>query len=180
MSAVWPSDSVFTANKHRLYFKWRTHEYSVSSDSLGKANKKIGCTLGGAPMSAVYPRSFNFPYIKGCQLPHLHSQAVAQHISAMKKACFMKFGSGFWNSELVVSSGAPKDCFLWNTCSEKQKLLEFSIAWGRLEISRRPFYSCTIFEAYLIKSQRLSQDGLLVIPFIFAIRFCFSFFIFAA
>ena len=63
-------------------------------------------------MSAVYPRSFNFPYIKGCQLPHLHSQAVPQHISAMKKACFMKFGSGFWNSELVVSSGAPKDCFL--------------------------------------------------------------------
>ena len=126
-------------------------------------------------MSAVYPRSFNFPYIKGCQLPHLHSQAVAQHISAMKKACFMKFGSGFWNSELVVSSGAPKDCFLWNTCSEKQKLLEFSIAWGRLEISRRPFYSCTIFEAYLIKSLRLSHDGVLVIPFIFSIRFCLSF-----
>ena len=35
--------------------------------------------------------------------------------------------------------------------------LEFSIAWGRLKISRWPFHSCTIFEAYLINSLRFSE-----------------------
>ena len=34
--------------------------------------------------------------------------------------------------------------------------LEFSIAWGRLKISRWPFHSCTIFVIYLINSLRLS------------------------
>ena len=57
-----------------------------------------------------------------------------------------------WNWDWHQSSGAPNDCFLWNICSEKQKCLEFSIAWGRLKISRWTFHSCTIFEAYLINS----------------------------
>ena len=34
--------------------------------------------------------------------------------------------------------------------------LEFSIAWGRLKISRWPFHSCTIFVIYLINSLRFS------------------------
>ena len=33
---------------------------------------------------------------------------------------------------------------------------EFSIAWGRLKISRWPFHSCTIFVIYLINSLRFS------------------------
>ena len=44
---------------------------------------------------------FSFKNIKGCQLRHLQSQAVPQHISATRKASFIKFGVGFWNSELV-------------------------------------------------------------------------------
>ena len=35
--------------------------------------------------------------------------------------------------------------------------LEFSEAWGRLKISRWPFHSCTIFEAYLMDFLRLSE-----------------------
>ena len=35
--------------------------------------------------------------------------------------------------------------------------LEFSIAWGRLQISRWPFHLCTIFETYLINSLRFSE-----------------------
>ena len=31
---------------------------------------------------------------------------------------------------------------------------EFSVSWWRLKISRWPFHSCTIFEAYLINSLR--------------------------
>ena len=33
-------------------------------------------------------RFFNFKNIKGCQLPHLHNQAVPQYISTMRKALF--------------------------------------------------------------------------------------------
>ena len=35
--------------------------------------------------------------------------------------------------------------------------LEFSIAWGPLQISRWPFHSCAIFESYLINSLRFSE-----------------------
>ena len=35
--------------------------------------------------------------------------------------------------------------------------LEFSIAWGRLKISKWSFHSCTIFEAYSINSVRFSE-----------------------
>ena len=88
-----------------------------------------------------------------------------------ERGFFYKIRYGFWNSELVFIQGHPTTVF--------SEISEFSIAWGRLEISIWPFQLCTIFEAYLIKSPRLSQNAVLavflVISFIFSIRFCFTF-----
>ena len=44
-------------------------------------------------------RFFNFPLKK--LLPHLQRQAVLQHSSVIRKASFLKFSAGLWNSELV-------------------------------------------------------------------------------
>ena len=44
----------------------------------------------------------------GCRLPHLQSQAVPQHISAMRKASLIKFVLRFWNSELVFIRGTHR------------------------------------------------------------------------
>ena len=74
--------------------------------------------------------------MKGCQLQHLQSQAVPQHISAMKKASFIKFGVGFWNSKLVFIQGHPTTVFSEISVRRSKNCLEFSIAWGRLKISR--------------------------------------------
>ena len=88
-----------------------------------------------------------------------------------ERGFFYKIRYGFWNSELVFIQGDPTTVF--------SEISEFSIAWGRLEISTWPFQLCTIFEAYPIKSPQLSQDAVLavfwVISFSFSIRFCFIF-----
>ena len=36
----------------------------------------------------------------------------------------------------------------WMSVRKRKKCVEFSIAWGRLKISRWPLHSCTIFEVY--------------------------------
>ena len=92
-----------------------------------------------------------------------------------EKGFFYKIRCGVGNSKLVFIQGHPKTVFSEISVWRGKNCLEFSIAWGRLKISRWLFHSCTIFKAYLIKSLRLSQDGFLVISFTFSIRFCFSF-----
>ena len=125
---------------------------------------------------------FSFKSIKRCQLPHLQSQAVPQHISATRKVSFIKFGVGFWNSELVFIQEHPgNDCFLWHICSEMQKLPRIFYSLRKAE----NFYMTVPF-MYNFRSlsnkipMRLSQDGFLVISFIFSIRFCLFSFVFAA
>ena len=44
-------------------------------------------------------RFFNFPLKK--ILPHVQRQAVLQHSSVIRKASFLKFSTGLWNSDLV-------------------------------------------------------------------------------
>ena len=72
-----------------------------------------------------------------------------------ERGFFYKIRYGFWNSEFVFIQGDPKTVF--------SEISEFSIAWGRLEISTWPFQLCTIFEAYPIKSPQLSQDAVLAV-----------------
>ena len=79
-----------------------------------------------------------------------------------------------WCLELTIVTGPScQEPYMWylsmtavtytlylawqNICSERQKLPRILIAWGRLKISRWPFHSCTIFEAYLINSLRFSE-----------------------
>ena len=83
------------------------------------------------------------------QLLHPQSQDVPQHISATRKASFIKFDVGFWNSELVFIKGHPTTVFSQISVRRGKNCLEFSIAWERLKISGWPFHSCTIFEAQL-------------------------------
>ena len=58
--------------------------------------------------------------IKGCQLPHLHSQAVSKHISLYERGYFYKIRYWFWNSELVYIQGHPTTVF--------SEISDFSIA----------------------------------------------------
>ena len=69
-------------------------------------------------------------------LQHLQSQAVPQHISAMRKASFIKFGVGFWNSKLVFIQGHATTVFSEISVQRSKNCLEISIAWGRLKICR--------------------------------------------
>ena len=71
-----------------------------------------------------------------------------------ERGFFYKIRYGFWNSELVFIQGDPTTVF--------SEISEFSIAWGRLEISTWPFPRCRL-------------GGFLVISFSFSIRFCFIF-----
>ena len=52
------------------------------------------------------------------------------------------------------TQGHPTTVFCKISVRRNKYCLQFSIAWGRLQISRWPFHSCTIFETYLINSQR--------------------------
>ena len=69
-----------------------------------------------------------------------------------EKGFFYKIRCGVLEQRACIYLGAPNDCFLWNICSERQKLPRISIAWGRLKIFRWQFQSRTTSEAYLIKS----------------------------
>ena len=53
----------------------------------------------------------------------------------------------FWEtvSIRVQTKGTQRLFSVKYLCGEGNIFLEFSITWGRLKISRRPFYSCTIF-----------------------------------
>ena len=53
--------------------------------------------------------------------------------------------------------GHPTTVFCKISVRRSKNCLEFSIAWGRLRISRWPFHSCIIFEAYLVNSLRFSE-----------------------
>ena len=46
-----------------------------------------------------------------------------------------------------LCQGHPTTVFCQIPVRRTKYCLEFSITWGRLKISRRPFHSCTIFEA---------------------------------
>ena len=50
----------------------------------------------------------------------------------------------------------PTTVFTKISVRRSKYCLEFSINWGRLKVSRWPFHSCTIFEAYLIIFLRFS------------------------
>ena len=58
---------------------------------------------------------------------------------------------------MQVCQGHPTTVFCKISVRGRENCLEFSIAWGRLKISRWLFHSCTIFEAYLINFLRLSK-----------------------
>ena len=94
-------------------------------------------------------------------MPHLQSQAVPQHISATRKVCFIKFGVGFWNSELVFIQGHPgNDCFLWNICSEMQKLPRIFYSLRKAENLYMTVPFMYNFQSLSNKiPMRLSQDG---------------------
>ena len=80
---------------------------------------------------------FNFKNIKGCQLRHLHSQAAPQHISAMRKASFV---ITIWcvvlEHRACIYSGHPTTVFSEICVLISKNCVEFSIARGRLKISR--------------------------------------------
>ena len=84
-----------------------------------------------------------------------HPSCSKTHFRYERGFLYNKIRYGFWNSELVFIQGHPTTVF--------SEISEFSIAWGRLEISIWPFQLCTIFEAYPIKSPRLSQDAVLAV-----------------
>ena len=48
--------------------------------------------------------------------------------------------------------GHPTTVFCTTSVRRSKYCLEFSITWGGLKSSTRPFHSCTIFEAHLINS----------------------------
>ena len=55
------------------------------------------------------------------------------------------------------TQGHPTTVFCKISVRRNKYFPEFSIAWGRLQISRWLFHSCTIFETYVINSQRFSE-----------------------
>ena len=63
------------------------------------------------------------------------------------------FDTTLWSSHSHLISGAqisqghPTTVFCKKSVRRSKNCLEFSIAWGRLKISRWLFHSCTIFEA---------------------------------
>ena len=59
-------------------------------------------------------------------------------------------GHFYLSKENNLIQGRPKAVFCKITLRRSKGCLEFSIAWGRLRISKWPFYSCKIFVAYLI------------------------------
>ena len=60
---------------------------------------------------------------------------------------------GFGTASLYLFRGTPATTVFSDISVRRCKnCLEFSIAWGRLKIFTWQFHSCTIFEAYLIKS----------------------------
>ena len=60
------------------------------------------------------------------------------------------FSKNNFNKDFV--QGHPTTVFCEISVRRSKNCLEFSIAWGKLKISRWPFHSRTILEAYLINS----------------------------
>ena len=72
-----------------------------------------------------------------------------------EKGFFYKIRCGVLEQRACIYSGArtPATTVFSDISVRRCKnCLEFSIAWGRLKIFTWQFHSCTIFEAYLIKS----------------------------
>ena len=88
-----------------------------------------------------------------------------------EKGFFYKIRCGVGNSKLVFIQGHPKTVFSEISVRRGKNCLEFSIAWGRLKISRWLFHSCTIFKVYLIKSLRLCHSATLP-TLVFHFCFC--------
>ena len=49
-------------------------------------------------------------------------------LSAMREASFIKFGAGFWNSELICIQGHPTTVYAEISVRGSKNCLEFSIA----------------------------------------------------
>ena len=62
-----------------------------------------------------------------------------------------------WCLLLKYTQGHPITVFCEISGRSSKNCLEFSIAWGRLKLSRWTFHSCAIFEAYLINSLWFSE-----------------------
>ena len=56
-----------------------------------------------------------------------------------------------------TSQGHPTTVFCEIYVRRSKYCLEIFVTWGRVKISRWPYDSCTIFEAYLINSLRFSD-----------------------
>ena len=68
-----------------------------------------------------------------------------------------KFSVPFQGQPTTVFCQEPITRFCKISVRRGRCCLEFSVTWGRLQISRWPFHSCTIFEAYLKKFLRFSK-----------------------
>ena len=58
----------------------------------------------------------------------------------------------------TFTQGHPTTVFCKISVPRSEYRLEFSITWVRLKVSKSPFHSCTIFEAYVINSLRFSEE----------------------
>ena len=102
-----------------------------------------------------------------CFVVIIHLDFVFEAEKRQEFVCFLELNIvRLWRRVVYVRkkvflkiTGAPNDCFLKNICSKKQILttIEYSMVWGRQKISKWPFHSCTIFEAYLMNSLRFSE-----------------------
>ena len=102
MGAVLPSDSLGRANKHRLHFIARLiHGFDaqlIGEVVLSKTIEKDKLR----PCVKIHISKLRFSNFSLKKLlPHLQRQAVLQHSSVIRKASFLKFSAGLWNSELV-------------------------------------------------------------------------------
>ena len=93
---------------------------------------------------------------------HPRSRVTFINVSIVLKNCYA------FSNFIIPSNCSPLGTFILSfqehpttvftkiSVRRSKYCLEFSINWGRLKVSRWPFHSCTIFEAYLIIFLRFS------------------------
>ena len=94
---------------------------------------------------------------------HPRSRVTFINVSIVLKNCYA------FSNFIILSNCSPLTTFILSfqehpttvfskiSVRRSKYCLEFSINWGRLKVSRWPFHSCTIFEAYLIIFLRFSE-----------------------
>ena len=73
------------------------------------------------------------------------------HVKSWKKLCEGSIANP------CTSQGHPTTVFCEIYVRRSKYCLEIFVTWERLKISRWPYHSCAIFEAYLINSLRFSD-----------------------